>query len=377
MPLLGEGLPDFPWDTLTPYKELATSYPGTVADLSIGTPVDPTPQIAIDAIRSAEQSPGYPPALGTPELREAMVGWWQRVRGATLATDAVLPTLGSKEMVALLPSLIGATGSVLIPEVAYPTYDVGARLSGATPVPIDTASDPGSWPEADLVWLNSPGNPDGHVLDRNQLRRIAAWAKETGTVVASDECYAALPWEEPYVTEGVPSILADDVSGPDKTNLLALYSSSKQSNLAGYRAAMIAGDPTILTPLIEVRKHMGFLMPGPVQKAMAAVLNDDEHVAQQREIYRRRRDILTDAVIEAGLVTDPETNAGLYLWLGDAREKADAWEIVEALAQRGILVAPGTFYGEASRMKVRMSLTGSDEAIEAAAQRLKERPLFG
>ena len=180
MPLLGEGLPDFPWDTLTPYKELATSYRGSVADLSIGTPVDPTPQIAIDAIRSAEQSPGYPPALGTPELREAMVGWWQRVRGATLATHAVLPTLGSKEMVALLPSLIGATGSVLIPEVAYPTYDVGARLSGATPVPIDTTSDPGSWPEADLVWLNSPGNPDGHVLDRNQLRQDCGMGEGNG-----------------------------------------------------------------------------------------------------------------------------------------------------------------------------------------------------
>ncbi|MEZ7898087.1 MAG: succinyldiaminopimelate transaminase [Flaviflexus sp.] len=375
MPLFGQGLPDFPWDTLAPYKEKANSYSGLVADLSIGTPVDPTPQIAIDALRSAEQSPGYPPALGTTELRTAMINWWARTRGATIQPDGVLPTIGSKEMVALLPSLLGVTGKVLIPEVAYPTYDVGARLSGATPVPIDTASDPNTWPEADLVWLNSPSNPDGHVLDREQLRAIVQWARTTNTVVASDECYAALPWEEPYASEGVPSLVADDVAGEDKSGLLALYSASKQSNLAGYRAAFIAGDPEILRPIVEMRKHMGFLMPGPVQKAMTAVLNDDRHVAEQREVYRRRRDLLMEATKRAGLVSDADTAAGLYLWLSDERGQADAWEIVDALASRGILVAPGTFYGESSRMFVRMSLTGTDEAIEAAAERLRE-PLF-
>ncbi|WP_054953186.1 succinyldiaminopimelate transaminase [Flaviflexus massiliensis] len=374
MSLAGETLPDFPWDTLAPYKELANAYPGPVADLSIGTPVDQTPEIAIVALREAEQSPGYPPALGTPELREAMVNWWSRTRGATVDPDGVLPTIGSKEMVALLPSLLGITGNVLIPEVAYPTYDVGARLAGATPIPIDTASDPATWPAGDLLWLNSPANPNGHVLDREQLRKIVAWSRQTGTIVASDECYAALPWDEPYVSEGVPSILADDISD-DKTGLLALYSASKQSNLAGYRAALIAGDPAILGPMIEVRKHMGFLMPGPVQRAMTAILNDDEHVAQQREVYRRRRDELMAACASAGLRPDPETAAGLYLWLEDAKGEADAWQIVDALARRGILVAPGTFYGEQSRMFVRMSLTGTDDVIAEAVKRLAE-PLF-
>jgi len=375
MALRGESLPDFPWDTLTPYKETALTYPGITADLSIGTPVDPTPDIAIRALRESEQSPGYPPPLGTPELREAMVGWWKRTRGATVTTDGVLPTLGSKEMVALLPALLGVTGTVLIPDSAYPTYDVGARLTGATPVAVDTGSDPSTWPDAELVWLNSPGNPHGHVLDADQLGRIVEWGRRTGTIIASDECYAALPWDEPYVTGGVPSILDDSIAGTDNTGLLALYSASKQSNLAGYRAAMIAGDPDILRPLIEVRKHMGFLMPGPVQTAMAAVLDDDEHVAEQRAIYDRRRLILLDAAAHAGLDADPGTKAGLYLWLKERTGVLDAWGIVEALSRRGILVAPGTFYGESSRMRVRMSLTATDEAIDAAAQRLREAPL--
>lgn len=375
MPLLGEGLPDFPWDTLTPFKKAAYDYPGITADLSIGTPVDPTPQIAIDALRASEQSPGYPPALGTPALRAAMADWWSRTRGASIPLEGVLPTIGSKEMVALLPSLLGATGHVLIPDIAYPTYDVGTRLSGATPVPIDTASDPATWPEAELVWLNSPSNPHGHVLNREQLRRIVEWGRATDTIIASDECYAALPWAEPYVTDGVPSILADDIAGEDKTGLLALYLSSKQSNLAGYRAAMIAGDPRILAPIIEVRKHMGFLMPGPVQAAMTAILGDDEHVAHQREIYSRRRDVLLRATATAGLTPDPETKAGLYLWLEDESGTLDAWGIVKALSERGILVAPGTFYGQMSRMKVRMSLTATDEAVDAAAERLASQPL--
>lgn len=375
MALQSAGLPDFPWDTLAPYKKAAHDYPGLTADLSIGTPVDPTPAIAIAALRESEQSPGYPPALGTEKLREAMVNWWRRTRGATVTADGVLPTIGSKEMVALLPALLGVTGNVLIPDSAYPTYDVGTRLSGATPVLVDTSSDPAAWPKGELLWLNSPGNPHGYVLDADQLRAIVAWGRETGTTIASDECYAALPWDEPYVSEGVPSILADDIAGADKSGLLALYSASKQSNLAGYRAAMIAGDPQILGPLIEVRKHMGFLMPGPVQAAMTAILNDDDHVAEQREIYARRREILLKAAAQAGLRADPDTKAGLYLWLEEESGALDSWGIVKALSERGILVAPGTFYGESSRMKVRMSLTATDETVQAAAERLAESPL--
>lgn len=366
-------LPDFPWDSLIPLRERARSYPGVLADLSIGTPVDPSPRVAIEALIEAADSPGYPPTVGTEDLREAMISWWSRVRGAPV--EAVLPTIGSKEMVALLPALLPVRDgdTVLIPHIAYPTYEVGATLAGAVVHPIDPASDPATWPEASLVWLNSPANPHGHVLDVDQLVRIVAWARQTGAMIAADECYAGLAWAEPYASRGVPSLLSEEVSGGDHTGLLALYSLSKQSNLAGYRAAMIAGDPDIIARLTELRKHAGMMIPGPVQHAMAKTLSDDRHVASQRGVYARRREILLDAVTAAGLIPDPDTVAGLYLWL--AKDGMGAWDIVSALADRGILVAPGTFYGPDGARHVRMALTGTDEAIEAAAERLAASPL--
>lgn len=377
MTFYGDSLPDFPWDTLNEAKRVAYSYSGVVADLSIGTPVDPTPDVAIAALTEHAQAPGYPTVVGTPSLRPAIANWWLRERHATVAPSGILPTLGSKEMVAQLPSLLGlsAPDVVLVPERAYPTYEVGAKLAGAWVSTFDPESDPASWPAAALVWLNSPGNPDGHVLSREQLRKIVRWARAAGTIVASDECYAALPWSEPWVREGVPSILSDDVSDADHNGLLALYSLSKQSNLAGYRAAFLSGDPAIVADILEIRKHAGFMVPGPVQHVMEAVLNDSEHVRAQREVYGTRRKLLVDAVTAAGLAPDPLTGAGLYLWLRDATGHASSDSIVNALAERGILTAPGHFYGPAAEGYVRMSLTGSDEAIAAAAERLHAEPL--
>lgn len=362
-------LPDFPWDSLVPFRQKAASYDGILADMSIGTPVDPTPRIAVDALINAAQSPGYPPTTGTDDLLAAMTRYWAR-RGATV--DAVLPTVGSKEMVALLPSLlgIGEGQNIIIPECAYPTYEVSARLAGATPIPVDPTTDPETWPEARLAWLNSPANPTGHVLHAEQLARIITVLRGRGTIIVADECYAALPWTDPYVTSGIPSLLADGIAGHDHTGLLALYSLSKQSNLAGYRAAMIAGDSHLIHQLTEVRKHAGFMMPGPVQAAMAVVLDDPDHVAAQWEIYHQRRTALLEAVHRAGLVSDPDTAAGLYLWL--KKDGYSSWDLVDALAQRGILVAPGEFYGDAGRGYVRMALTASDDAIEAAIERLNE-----
>lgn len=355
-------LPDFPWDSLAPYRERAAAYDGITADLSIGTPVDPTPQIVIDALRGQADSPGYPPVIGTPELRESMISWWAS-RGATV--EAVLPTVGSKEMVALLPAFLGLGegNTVIIPDQAYPTYEVGAVLCGASPVAVDPTTDPQTWPAASLVWLNSPGNPHGHVLDAAQLAAIVAWAQENGTIVASDECYAGLPWDGVEV----PSVLADEIS-PKKTGLVALYSLSKQSNMAGYRAAMITGDPAIIAPLTELRKHAGFMVPGPVQKAMAVALMDGEHVAAQNEIYAARRARLMPAVQAAGMSVDPASRAGLYLWV--SKDGASCWDIVSELADLGIIVAPGSFYGPAGEGHVRMALTASDEAIDAAVARL-------
>lgn len=368
-------LPDFPWDHLAPYKQRAMKHPDGICDLSVGTPVDPTPELVRHALNEASDAPGYPTVIGTAEVRDAIRAWGQR-RGMVDPGDAgVIPTIGSKEAVAWLPMLLGVRpgDTVLIPEVAYPTYDVGARLAGATPVPVNPA-DPASWPDASLVWLNTPGNPDGHVLSVDQLRAVVEWARAHGAVVISDECYAALPWVEPYTSTGVPSLLDERVCGGSTQGLIVLYSLSKQSNLAGYRAALMYGDPELLAPVIEVRKHAGMMVPAPVQHAMAVALRDEEHVAQQYARYARRRERLLDAVRAAGLVNDEESAAGLYLWVREAprdgEENASSWDLVDAFAHLGILVAPGDFYGEAARGYVRIALTASDERIDAAVARL-------
>lgn len=367
----GSDLPDFPWDSLIAAREVAAAHPGGLVDLSIGTPVDPTPRVAQEALARAANSPGYPPTAGTPQLRAAIVRWFARRRKASLTGEEVLPTVGSKELVAHLPSLLGlGEGDVVVhPAIAYPTYDVGARLAGATP----HASYDEAWPEATrLVWLNSPGNPHGHVRGHEELRRVVARARERGIVVASDECYAELAWEEPYASTGVPSLLADDVCEGDHTGLLVAHSVSKQSNMAGYRAALLAGDGRLVAQVREIRKHAGMMVPGPVQEAMTAVLDDDAHVAEQRERYRARRELLADAVRRAGLVLDPASVAGLYLWAWAA---APSRRVVAALAERGILVAPGTFYGSAGEGWVRLALSATDERVAAAAARLGEAPL--
>ena len=381
MGLVTDGLPDFPWDTLAGVTARARAHPGGIVDLSVGTPVDPTPDVVRDALTAAADSPGYPQTAGTPELRQAVVRWFARRRHVPdLDPAGVLPTLGSKELVALLPSLLGlGRGDVVLhPRVAYPTYDVGARLAGATPEP---SPDPAARLAADdagavrLVWLNSPGNPDGAVLSVEELRAVVEAARAASArhgrpvVVASDECYAELAWDEPWASGGVPSLLDPRVTDGETTGLLVAYSLSKQSNLAGYRAAFVAGDRALVGRLLEVRKHAGFMVPGPVQAAMVAALADDEHVAAQRARYARRRRLLAAAFAEAGYVVDA-SHAGLYLWVRPGGTGQDSRTTVADLAELGILVAPGAFYGSAGGGHVRVALTASDERIGEAAARL-------
>ncbi|UOW00961.1 succinyldiaminopimelate transaminase [Agrococcus sp. SCSIO52902] len=354
-------LPDFPWDTLADAKALASAHPGGLVDLSVGSPVDPTPKLLQRALREATDAHGYPTNWGTPEARRAIVEWFARVRGVPGLTDeSVLVTVGSKELVAGLPQQLGLGpgDAVVHPAVAYPTYDIGARMAGATPVPAD---DPGAWPESTrLVWLNSPSNPTGAVLGVDALRRVVRAARERGVVVASDECYALLPWE----VDEAPSILDPRVTDGDLSGLIAVYSLSKQSNLAGYRAAFIAGDAAVVQRVLAVRKHLGLMAPSPVQHALAVALGDASHVDEQRERYRARRALLLPALRERGFAVESE--AGLYLWATDG---TDALAQVDALARLGILVAPGTFYGDATH--VRVALTASDDDIAEAAARLR------
>lgn len=364
-------LPDYPWEALAPFRATAAKHPGGTVDLSIGTPVDPTPALIRDALGAAADAPGYPTTHGTPAVREAIVDWFARRRGVTgLSSDHVMPTVGSKELVAWLPLLLGlGEGDVVVrPTVAYPTYDIGAQLAGATPVAADSLADldAATRRRVKLVWLNSPGNPTGAVLDAAAMRARVDEAREAGAVVASDECYAELGWGR-WEDEPVPSVLSDAVSGGDMTGLLAAYSLSKQSNLAGYRAAFLAGAPELFADLVNSRKHAGMIVPAPVQAAMVVALGDDAHVREQKARYRARREALLPALQRAGFTIE-DSEAGLYLW---STRGEDAWDSISWLAERGIVAGPGTFYGTAGARHVRIALTASDERITAAAERLE------
>lgn len=360
-------LDDYPWDAVVPFRERAARHPEGIVDLSIGSPVDPTPDIIRRALAEATDAHAYPQTVGTPTLREAIVDWYARRRGVPdLRVDNVLPTIGSKEFVALLPTLLGlGEGDIVVhPRVAYPTYDVGARVVGATPLPAD---DPADWPEGTkLIWINTPGNPDGRTWTVDELAAAVRRARELGAVLASDECYAELGWDGEWAASPIPSILDPRVTGGSRANLLSVYSLSKQSNLAGYRAAFVAGCARVVGDLLTARKHLGLMPPAPVQHAMAVALGDDAHVAAQKELYRARRDALRPALAAAGFRIDG-SEAGLYLW---ATEGRDAWDSMARLAELGILAGPGPFYGDDAAQHVRLALTAPTERILEAARRL-------
>jgi succinyldiaminopimelate transaminase len=360
-------LPDFPWDALAPYGDRARAHPGGMVDLSVGSPVDETPDVVRAALRAADDAHGYPATAGSPALREALVAWYRRRHGVDLDVASVLPTVGSKELVALLPTLLGlrAGDVVVVPSLSYPSYAVGAAVVGATVLASD---EPAEWPaETRLIWLNSPGNPDGRVHGVEFLARAVRRARDLGAVIANDECYTEFNWAagEPGAT---PSILDPRVVGDSRRLTLSVSSLSKQSNLAGYRAGFVAGDGDIVGELLAVRKHLGLLPPAPVQAAMVAALSDDAHVAVQRERYRARRETMLAALEGAGFRID-ESTAGLYLW---ATRGEDAWATVGALADHGILVAPGPIYGTAGARHVRVALTATDTDIAEAARRLEQ-----
>ena len=362
-----DGLPEYPWAQLKPFAATAGEHPGGLVDLSVGSPVDPTPKIIRDALEFASNSPGYPATGGSSEFKAAVVEWFDRRRGVSgLTVDQVMPSIGSKELISFLPLMLGLGkgDAVVQPRVAYTAYVVGAALVGAEIVSEDN---PQLWPEnTKLVFINSPGNPDGRVLSIEQMRAAVVRARELGAIVASDECYAELGWDE-WDDVLIPSVLDPRVCDSDHTNLLALYSLSKQSNMAGHRAAFAAGDSTLVKALVNLRMHAGLNTPAPVQHAIAVALGDYEHVAQEKAIYRARREVLLAAVKAYGFEVR-DSQAGLYIW---ATLGQDCWVTVAKMAELGILVAPGTLYEQGASEFVRFALTASDERIAEGANRLR------
>ena len=334
-----------------------------MVDLSIGAPVDPVPGPVQAALAAAANSPGYPLTRGTPPVREAAASWLARRHGVTVSPDTVLPVIGTKEFIAWLPTVLGLGpgDTVIYPELAYPTYDAGIRLAGATGLATDSTLSVGPQP-VKLAWINSPSNPTGRVLPPEHLAKVVGWARERGTLLASDECYIEQGWEATPV-----SVLHPDVSGGTPDGLLAVHSLSKRSNLAGYRAGFVTGDPALIAELHEIRRHAGMIVPAPVQAALIAALDDDAAADEQRSRYLSRRAVLRPALEAAGWAVE-HSEAGLYLWA--TRPGADGWESARMLSEAGLLVSPGELYGRAGRQHIRLALTATDERIQAAATRL-------
>lgn len=356
-------LPEFPWDVLAPHKQRAAEHPDGIVNLALGDPVDPTPEVIRQAIQAAVNAPGYPPTEGIPALRQAVADWlWRRLR-VTVDPSAVLAAMGTKELIAWLPTMLGAGQDdlIVLPKIAFPTYEVSARLAGARSLivtsPLELSAE-----RPRVVWLNSPSNPEGRVLPADEMGRIVAWARERGALIVNDECYIEHGWDAKPV-----SILHPDVCGNSHQGLLAVHSLSKRSNLAGYRGGFAAGDLAVVQKLIRVRKQAGHMVPAPVQAALVAALTDDEHAQVQRARYARRRYLLRSALAAAGFRID-HSEAALYLW---ATRDEPCWTTVKDLAELGILVAPGELYGAAGARHVRVAFTATDERVAAAVARIR------
>lgn len=292
---------------------------------------------------------------GTPELRAAISNWAKTKLKATGDFD-VLPLIGSKELVAWLPTLLQSK-SVNFPEIAYPTYRVGAILAGATEAAV--AISPENWPPADLTWVNSPANPTGRVHGDQEYLSAINWARANKSILVSDECYLE------FGDTAEPTSILQFTDG-DNRNILAVHSLSKRSSMAGYRGAFLIGDKDLIARIREVRKHAGMMVPLPIQRAMTIALSDETHVAEQRARYNARRAKLAPALISAGFKIE-FSNAGLYIWC--TRNESD-WDSVSWLANLGILATPGNFYGELGKSHIRIAMTASDLQIADAAARI-------
>jgi len=337
---------------LAPYGEKAKKYPGGFIDLSQGTPVDPTPTFIQEALTKASNSPSYPLTAGSSQLKDAIRSWATLNLGATGEFD-VLPVIGSKEFVALLPTFLQSK-TVLYPKIAYPTYLVGALMASAKAIPVEI--DAKSWPTADLAWINSPSNPTGQVQSDSEILATINWARNNGSVIASDECYLSFSKE-------AKSILS--LTGGNNEGVLAVHSLSKRSNLAGYRAAFVIGDSKLIDQIRQIRKHAGLIVPLPVQQAMIAALSDNNHAIEQAERYEKRRIKLITALSKAGFSIE-FSKAGLYIWCS---KNEDCYKTVDWFANLGVLVTPGSFYG--SEKFIRIALTATDESIDLVVERIK------
>ena len=359
--------PPYPYDRLDAFQKIAAAFEGGVVDLSIGTPCDPPPEAVLAALGGSGSERGYPASIGTEPLRRSIARWMGRRFAIDVPLSRIAACIGTKEFVATTPQYMKLRrphrDTVLYPAVAYPTYEMGAILAGlrAVPVPMDVdgrmhldAVSAADISRALMMWVNSPSNPTGALDD---LAAAAQWGRSHNVPVFSDECYTEFTW-----STSPQSILQHGLDG-----VIAVHSLSKRSNLAGVRVGFYAGDAEIVDYLKEVRKHAGFMVPGPAQAAGVAALDDDDHVRVQRDRYRGRLEYMASVLGGWSGLDISMPDGGFYLWF----DAEDAWQFTERLARDGgALVSPGDFYGAGGSRHVRVAVVQPDAQLRMVAQRL-------
>ena len=360
-------LPPYPYDLLDPYRLKATQHDGGVIDLSVGTPCDPPPQEAIRALTESESERGYPPSIGSQEFRKSCQQWVKRCFDVDLDFERhIASCIGTKEFVVSAPTYLRLRtpdkDTVLYPEISYPSYAMGAHLSGcrAVPVKVDGKGqlileelEPDDIERSLMLWVNYPSNPTGAIAD---LNAIADWGRSHDVPIFSDECYAEFVWgREPS------TVLTSGLSG-----VVAVHSLSKRSNLAGIRVGFYAGDEDLVHWLKEVRKHSGKMVPGPVQAAASIAYSDDQHVEEQKLRYRNRLEFLQSCLKSLDIESELPQGS-FYLWVHSG--SIDAWDLVDRLASEvGALAAPGTFFGSSNH--IRIAAVQPLEKLELISERL-------
>ena len=359
--------PPYPYDRLDGLKEIAAAHDGGVVDLSIGDPCDPPSAAVIAALSTSDSERSYPASIGIEPLRAAARSWIKRKFDLDVPLAQIAACVGSKEFVVTTPQWLKLRtpnrDTVLYPAVSYPSYAMGATLSGCRGVPVSMTNAGGldlssisvdDASRALMIWMNTPSNPTGALDD---IGSVVAWGRQHQVPVFSDECYVEFTWR------GKPStVLQYGTQG-----VVAVHSLSKRSNLAGLRVGFYAGDAEIVQYLKEVRKHVGMMVPGPAQAAGVVALNDDASVIEQAQRYRRRLQRCAQVLSTWSGCRIEQPAGGFYLWF----DAGDGWEFAERLAREGgALVSPGDFYGDGGANNVRVAMVQSDERIKLVAKRL-------
>jgi acetylornithine aminotransferase len=379
--------------TVSPILERQTTYPFvrlneaaqrvrergvTVIDFGTGDPREPTdPLIQQALVDGLRERMGYPAAVGLPELREAIAGWADRRFGAALDPDTeVIPTLGSKEAIFTFALAVadpeGGKDTVAYTDPGYPVYERGALFARARPLalPLDEehgflpdldAIDAETWARLAVFWVNYPNNPTGATAPLSFYERLAGLAVEHDFVLASDEAYTELWFEEPP---------ASALQLADRSNVVVFNTLSKRSSMTGYRSGFAAGDAALVAALKAFRPTVGTAPQEFVQRASVVAWGDEEHVGRTRERYARKRELLLGLFRRKGLRV-AGSEATMYLWV-EVPEPETSESFAERLLEHGVLVAPGSYLGAAGEGYVRVALVPSEDECRRAVQILED-----